>query len=175
MELLLNAACEAGADALHEPSRRLLRDLNKHVDVIGHPAVPVNACARMRERARHDRIQRLAIGVLEEDVASVISAGRDVVHLAPGTCRRGGRAMASVPVIWELQCTDRGCSATCPHERLQHDVRRAVAIRRFQPIAHVSPCVVSESRSTVDGRAAHVAREPFNLRARVRFHADAGV
>lgn len=68
----------------------------------------------------------------------------------------------------------KGGQACQKVERFQYDVRGAVAIRVFQPIAYFT---LSGEREPLDRDSgpAEVAREPFELRARVCFDADTGV
>src|SRR5580692_6325461 len=59
-------------------------------------------------------------------------------------------------------------------QRLEHNVRRAIPIRRFERVAHLARC---RQRQALAGhrRSAHIAAQPFELLTLIRRNVHAGV
>jgi hypothetical protein len=77
--LPLRGARVTSADALHEPAQWLVAHLAEHVDVIGHPAVSMDAHAGGFQRIRDEAIEPESIVIGVKNVLAMIATQDDVV------------------------------------------------------------------------------------------------
>jgi len=93
----LDSPSVLAGDEQHDFAERRVVDLDQHVDVIGHVAVRMNVRTAHVDHLAEDGRQQPTIGNAEENVLSMITAQRDVIHRAwCVNTRRSRHSLATV-------------------------------------------------------------------------------
>ena len=78
----LNVVADGGAQVLHEPADRHIRDLQGEVNGVDLPAKRMHACATAREHRSQEPLENCIVGGVGENRLTGVTALDDVINAA---------------------------------------------------------------------------------------------